>query len=229
VSTFELICAGRFDEAVDACTAAMVSGPQFLELQNRGLACLKMGRHAEAIADFRRAAALEPEAMRTDAHEKRIGAAQWLAGREDEAIATWRSVVEDLVRRRYSHSDAGGGIQAGLLLWFGASRLGLGPEMAQALSWLRRRSRRPGMTLWPLPLARFVLDEVTEEQVRLEATASGSLAPRRACQAAFSAAIAACRQGDAARARALLKEAVASGMAIPLDIEFDLALHEHRR
>lgn len=88
MSTFDLICAGRFEEAVAACT--MASGPQTFELQNRGLAYLKMGRHAEAIADFRRAAALEPEAMRTDAHEKRIGAAQWLGGREGEAVARTR-------------------------------------------------------------------------------------------------------------------------------------------
>ncbi len=229
MSTFDLICAGRFEEAVAACTAAMASGPQAFELQNRGLAYLKMGRHAEAIADFRRAAALEPEAMRTDAHEKRIGAAQWLGGREGEAVATWRSVVEDLVHGRYSHSDAGGGIQAGLLLWFGASRLGLGPDMDHATEWLRRRARRSRLTLWPLSLARFVLDEVTEEQVRLEAAASGSLAPRRVCQAAFYAAVAARRQGDAARAGALLAEAIASGRVIPLEIEYDLAVHERRR
>lgn len=229
MSPFDLICAGRFEEAVDACTAALAARPRSLELQNRGLAHLKLGRHAEAIADFRRAAALEPEAMRTDAHEKRVGAAQWLGGREREAVATWWAVVADLVRGRYAYSDGGGGIQAGLLLWFGASRLRLGPEMARATEWLRWRSRRPGKTLWPLPLARFVLDEVTEEQVRLEATKSGSLAPRRACQAAFYAAIAACRRGDAARASALLAEAIASGMVIPLEIEYDLALHEQRR
>jgi tetratricopeptide (TPR) repeat protein len=150
VSPFDLICAGRFEEALAACTRETESREQPQSLLHRETAHLRLGQHELAIADFRRAAALEPETMPTDAYEKRIGAAQWLQGREGEAVATWRDVVADLVRGRYSHSDAGGGIAAR-------------------------------------------------------------------------------RQGDAARARALLAEAIASGMVIPLEIEYDLALHERRR
>lgn len=229
MSPFDLICAGRFDEALAACTREAESREQPQSLLNRATAHIRLGQHELAIADLRRAAALEPETMPTDAYEKKIGAAQWLQGRDAEAVATWRSVVADLVRGRYAYSDAGGGVQAGLLPWFGASRLGLGPEMEQATEWLRRLCRRPRWTLWPLPLARFVLDEVPEEQIRLEAAASDSLAPRRGCQAAFYAAVAARRQGDAARAGALLAEAIAHGRMIPLDVEYDLALHQRYR
>jgi hypothetical protein len=48
VSAFDLICAGRFEEAVAACTFEIESDEQPQSLLNRGTAHLRLGRHGMA-------------------------------------------------------------------------------------------------------------------------------------------------------------------------------------
>jgi tetratricopeptide (TPR) repeat protein len=223
---FDLLCAGRIDEAIAAYTRVIEVEASPLVLANRALAHVRRRDFTAAMHDYQAADALDPPHLRGDAYPKRIGAVLWMMGRRQHAIEQWERVVDLLGRRAYAFTDAAGGVQSGALLWFGALRLDDDERMRKALGFIAKRTDSNGDG-WPKPIARFVLGEIDAVRLRASAANGDSLAGRRLCQACFYAGVAA-RTSSRQAASALLAEAVAHGADVPLEIEYDLAVYERQ-
>lgn len=221
---FDLLCAGRFEEAIAQYTQALRTGPSPLVLANRALAHLRRGDFTSALRDYQAADDLDPPHLRGDAYPKRIGAVLWLMGRQQDAIEHWAHVVSRLTRREYVFTDGAAGVQAGALLWFSAVRLNDSVRASRALEFIATRNG-PTKDAWPKPLARYLLGEVDAHGLMALAGSGESLAGRRLCQSCFYAGVAV-RSADEQRASALFSEAVSHGADIPIEIEYDLARHE---
>jgi tetratricopeptide (TPR) repeat protein len=226
---FELFCQGRLAEAIAAYSAEIECEPSPLLFANRALARLRAGDCRGAMTDYEAAENLELPSARGDAYRKRMGAALWVMGQCEQALAAWENVQEGLRLKQFAFTDAAGGVQAGLLSWFAAGCLGEDRAAEQALAFLRMRVKAATRQLWPLPLAQFVLHEIAPRELVEIATAAGTLADRRLCQAHFYVAMRTRFDGQGEQDVATsLRAAVAHGRETSLEIEYDLAVNQLR-
>jgi hypothetical protein len=95
-----------------------------------------------------------------------IGVTYWYECHRDLAMAFWRYTVQSLTANRVSYSQGGGGIESGLLLWFGTAYHGgaADVELVRKLFLARRASKHWSHNLarWPGPLVGFFLNEIDE-------------------------------------------------------------------
>lgn len=227
VDPFALLKAGRYAEAVEACTRAEQAGDE-TALANRGLGLLALGQAEMALSDFR--CADERDAAnhrgRSDAFLKRIGLCLWLLDRQQEALGVWRDTVSSLVSRRIQFSDAAGGVGTAALLWYAGVRSKNSLERTAAEQAIRRLGKRGLPTAWPQSIGRFLIRSEPETDPIADAVlVGGELATRRACQAHFYVAAVLIEQGRAADAAPHLTAAGTDPTAV-VEPEFFLARHE---
>lgn len=216
-------------EAIDAYSRELETNPSPLPLANRALARLRLGDFEGAIADYQRADEIEEPSARGDAYLKRGAAALWLMGREEEAVAAWESIVDNLAAGEYRFTDAAGGVQSTLLLWFGAASRGDARLQQKATAFLKKLLKKAASRSWPGPIGSFVLHQLEYPELMQAATTQESLVPRRACQAVFYGAIRARVEQEDRDVADLLDLAVSYGEELPMEIEYYLAAHELKR
>jgi hypothetical protein len=90
-----------------------------------------------------------------------------------------------LLRGRVSYSQIGGGIEAGLLLWFGAVHERCEDDMTLVRNLYEKRLASTfwshNLNAWPGPIVRFFLESIGEEELLNRATS-----PRNLCEAHFA-------------------------------------------
>jgi|GEM_PF-1207732 len=226
---WNLIESGQYEQAVRAYTSRLrrdKSGPNYC---NRALAYLNLGEYDKALADFRAADAMEITTH--DDYLQSIGVAQWLAGRESEAASTWRDLVHGHERGKVQYTDAAGGVESPCLLWFAAVRLGQDELLKPARRLLKEkvRSKNGWIENWPGPIAKFLLGQITEAELRSEVEPQiPVLHERELCQAEFCIGVRRLQLGDHAGAKRAFR-AAARLTAAKIENEFYLALRESKR
>jgi hypothetical protein len=129
------------------------------------LMCL--GRFSEAAAASRKA----DEFYMSEPHNpgpgylKITGTAEWLAGRHQDASATWQRAVRGILDGTTRYADFAGGVSQGLLLWFAAHELKRPDLLTEAEKYLLKLSKRKTAESWPGPLALLVLARKSSEDI----------------------------------------------------------------
>lgn len=228
---FQLFREGHVAEAIEAYTRELEETRSALTMANRALARMSLGDYTGALYDYRAAEELQftERPDRGDGYGKKIACVLWLMGREEEAIRMWEELLDALMSGGITFTDAAGGIQTGLLLWFSASLVRDEETARKALKFFEKQSKRPAIKNWPGPIAEYVLQRIDYRALMVAAQQQQTLVLRRGCQGVFYAGIKALLEGDQQLAGQMLKMAMDYGEDAALEIEYYLAGHEIKR
>jgi hypothetical protein len=147
--------------------------PDEWNLRERGQMHLYFGQTHEARADFEQMWQFQsrgPWEGNGKLHDNLtadfIGVTYWYECHRDLAMAFWRYTVQSLMANRVSNAQGGGGIESGLLLWFGTAYHGGAADVELVrqffLERLASRHWSHNLVRWPGPLVRFFLNEIDE-------------------------------------------------------------------
>jgi hypothetical protein len=156
------------------------------------------------LADFR----TRPGRLHSDSEYNAKGLTYWMEGHRELALAFWRYTTSMLAANRVAYAHMGGGIESGLLLWFGAVHLRTADDIELVRAFYEQRLKSTmwshNLTRWPGPIVRFFLKQIDEQ--KLIEDASGK--EQALCQAHFALATRARELGRYAAYRKHLKLAV---------------------
>jgi tetratricopeptide (TPR) repeat protein len=179
---------GRFKEAYEELSGLIAASPKSAYLYaNRSISLLCMRNLEQALVDLLAAERALPFA---GAYYSKIGVVYWWLGRTSEAVEIWRQSLFP------ECDDSPNGIDAPTLLLFAASQL-RDPQLEdEATTELRKQWEPSRATVWPWPIAGFLLGDVDEEEFLLRRTfLNPTLEARRLVRAHFWVGLAHFRQG----------------------------------
>jgi len=199
-----------------------------LALNSAGAAALERGDLHTALGAVALSGLLQHAGqIRSDNSYQQAGTALWLLGEHHLAAHLWRHAVSELMRGRITHSDLGGGVHSGLLLWYAWRRTGEESFGNDAEALLLRKWGKRHSFYWPGPIAGYLLGKVDERSLCTTAEESGSLRPRQLTQAHFYIGVEKHASGDRASAVSHFHEADIAARGLSLkEVEFFLAGYE---
>jgi hypothetical protein len=226
---WELIQAGRYEEAIEACTRELAVRVDPFVYGRRSMAHLLAGHLAEARNDLLASAQFDrAPRMRHGLYSDHVllmlGVIDWLAGDRPAAARQWHTAVSALEQSMVEYTDACGGGRAGSLLMFAAVHLSDHSLERLAVALFRKLSRRITIESWPGPIVEYYLGTRAEESLLASVSSTPILRERELCQATFAVAVSRLRAGDEAGYRA----SIARAAAIPAiqELESHLARYE---
>ncbi len=229
MSAWEQLRCGEYSEAITGFSEEISRAASTGAFNNRGMAHLHLGDYDLALADFKAANALSNAVLQTVSDGKMCGVALWMAGRKQEAVATWLAGAEASIAGKVRYGDAAGGVTIGNLLLFAGIRYEDENAVAVATRLLRKRLRTKQSTAWPGPASRYVLGIGTESEMLSAISQVPVLRGRQLCQARFYIGVHAFSMGDKAGYYQAMHEAFELGRVAKLEAEYYLALHEKVR
>jgi tetratricopeptide (TPR) repeat protein len=191
-----LVGQGKYKEALRSLDQSLQKRPrESLRYHERAHLHLYLGHPQQARSDFDTAARLQaatfgtrPGRLQSDIEYNAIGVTYWMEDHKELAVAFWRYTTSMLYKGRVSYSHIGGGIEAGLLLWFGAVHAHSEDDIALVRKFYEKRLASTfwshNLTSWPGPIVRFFLESIGEEDLLNEAKK-----PHNLCEAHFALAI----------------------------------------
>jgi hypothetical protein len=222
------IKSGRYEQGVDACTAALRERESSPNYCNRGIGHLNLGQFDRAMLDFEAAERCQlANIARSDAYGQWIGTTHWLGGAEDKAARIWLELVDGLESGEIGYTDPAGGVETGAQLWFAAAWLEDADMLARARRWLARLCRSP-RNVWPAPIGQLLLGRIAATELPSLTSAVPILHERQLCQAYFFEAVAGRMMSDQ-RATTVALERAAKLSEAKLQPEYYLARHELER
>jgi tetratricopeptide (TPR) repeat protein len=136
-------------------------------------ALLAMGDYAEALPLFSRVDAFQRSDPRVPGQSGRgiwVSCIYWILGDRAKAIQIMRDMVDGILDGSIEFGDAAGGVQQGLLLYYMGVSANDEEAASRALDYLRTRTRRRAIELFPGPVARYHLGEIEFAAVIAAAT-----------------------------------------------------------
>jgi hypothetical protein len=193
-----LVEEGKYEEALASVDRTIQESPHdALLYRERGHLHLFFDHLQEARSDFDTTERLQasdfrvrPGRLHADGEYNAIGVTYWMEERRELAIAFWRYTTNLLLHGRVDYSHFGGGIEAGLLLWFGAVHERNETDIALVRGLFEKRiasthwSHYMTPTSWPGRIAYFFLEKITEEDLL-----QGTNDAQHLCKAHFAMAI----------------------------------------
>lgn len=222
-SSWDLVKAGRFDEAVGELTDELSATPAPWRYSNRGIAYINLGALDRARDDFN--AAEHASTTRGDSYRLKLATVQWLQGLEADAVKTWIDVVRDLDGNRITYTDAAGGVESPCMLWFAGVRLAKTELCEIATKSLRKMLGRKQAKCWPGVLGRLVLGQAAPAEAREAVSTVPILRERQLCQAEFYIAWTSLMEENKSACLEALDQSARLGDAL-LEMELYLARYE---
>jgi hypothetical protein len=183
-----LLESGQYTEAIEKLEQEFAADKDPLTGANLGLACLLAGNPARAVAVLD--GMLDDRSV-TTAEYAMAGIARWLLGRKKEAVVVWKKGIG------CQYTDAAGGMELPLLLYFAAvSEPGL-LALPKARLTVSTATKHPWAECWPGPLGAYVLEDLSETEVRRAAVFSNRDITRcQTAQVEFYVGVKALESGD---------------------------------
>lgn len=139
-----------------------------------GTAHLCLQQYANAVTAFQTAniLATEEEAERfvrigknpalasKEPFLNKLGASEWLSGKRDSAVHSWRRSAQGVLDKTIEYGDFAGGVEQGLLLFYAGVSLGDIQIVSEAIKYLKNRASRDRIKSWPRPLACVILGKL---------------------------------------------------------------------
>lgn len=228
---WSLLMSGRYDEALQIYDRLRPSftAEDWREISARGTALMCLRQYEGAEQEIRLANQLGSQ----QPYLNKLGAAQWLLGKKDEAAHTWLSEVDGIFARKIAYTDFSGGVGPVMLLWFAGTALARSQLIERSVALARRLSKSSRIRSWPGPMAHFVLGKckfVNVVETRfgfveiddlLEAAKNDRLYRRELCQAFFYWSVAERQDSNNEFAYRLLKSS--ANLDTPIEAEWFLA------
>jgi hypothetical protein len=219
VEVWHLIENGRFDDACVAADKEAAGSTSLLPLRNKVLALLNLERYEEAAQTCREV--IRRDGADTDSDFIYLGVACWLRSEYDEAVTAWQSATNT------TYTDAAGGVEIPLMLLYASTKLENEELKTRSLKKLRSLCKKPS-SVWPRPVADYMLGTLTEDDVRSRISAQPILRARQLCNAAFYFGLERLMWNDADGCRQFMQEACAQSTSSLLEHEYYLAKAETR-
>ena len=158
ISEWNLMEMGQFELAYEKITKHIVDDPKRIlrYIYNRGLCLLNLEKPEQALLDFQKLIELR---QTSDSGYIGAGVALWWMDQKTQAVQIWQNAIDS----RYT--DAAGGVTVPALLFFAASRLKELNLEKDSIRLLRTRSKTKRASAWPGPVAKFLLGDITEEEL----------------------------------------------------------------
>jgi hypothetical protein len=159
VNPWPLLRAGKAEQELGlrVVQKAYTEQPYASEAMTLGVALLWLGRYAEAWEHFHSVIKTSPRVGDND--YGMAGVAKWCLGKPDEAVSEW----SDGLRAKYARAS-GLGIRMPLLIFFAAIRQPKVFDRKLAEKLLQGKIADIRIRNWPGPIARLVLDQVSEAE-----------------------------------------------------------------
>lgn len=209
---WSMIFAGQYEEALPLILKDDWSGGH-----NEGLLLLAIGRVQEAALSFSRTTG------DASSHFLMLGACAGIQESFVDALRLWKSAQEPRFQ------DAAGGVIPRALCFYAAVRLSDENEQELALKGLKK-IWKPNKTLWPGPVAGFLLGHYPEEEFTWhEFNAPPELEERRQVQRDFWKGVVRLKSNDLTGAQGFFEKAYRPQGTGILEVEHFLARHELER
>jgi tetratricopeptide (TPR) repeat protein len=168
----------RYTEAIAACRRRLTADPNDIGTADTLAGALRaVGAYKEALPLFERVD--EDERKELPGHpgnQADISCLYWCMGDQPNAIKLMRELAEGILDKSIKYGDMAGGVEQGLLLYYMGTTANDRDSASFALKYLQNRAARSAIRVWPGPLARYYLGEVSFEDVLAEATGQRNLA-----------------------------------------------------
>ena len=174
----------------------------------RGLALLELKRWGEAGRTFEEA----PEAGQSGTMLELAGAARWLAGEREAAVARWIAALDA------GYEGPASRLKPPALLIYAGTRLGDERYVLRGTRLLTKSWKPKIQRIWPGPVAGYLLGKIDEESFIHDGYEDPDLEARRLASAHFWAAL---KRAD--KAREHYQAAIANEGAGVLEVEHHLA------
>ncbi len=168
MNPYRLLGKGKYDRALRLYKEMLVVSPNDeMLLDGYPFACLCNGLYEEALEGFlysnRRAknkivGERQPYLMH-------VGTAQWLLGRREEAIATFRAGVDGILDGTIEYADLAGGARQGLLLWFAGICAPDAEACSHAIRYMQKLANEERIKCWPGPIAEYAINKISTKMM----------------------------------------------------------------
>jgi hypothetical protein len=222
-SYWQLEQAGQWSEGVRIATHRILGdASDYFHYCARAQFLLNMGHTEEALADLMECYRRNPLKIELCL----IGVANWWLKRSDEAILSWSGFAKS----NEVYTEFPGFVTSPTFLFFAGVRIQDGDVEREARNYLERLWTPERRTVWPFPIAGFLLREMDEDTFLENQTFSDpTLEGRRLCRALFWAGLRELEQGSEVQYYSRLKQAIDlrdSVPAVTLQAEYWLARAE---
>jgi tetratricopeptide (TPR) repeat protein len=180
MNAHELRMNQRYAEAIKEYRKLLErNGEDWAAVAGLSKALMAAGTYAEAL----------PLLERLDEHERAslpghpgskcdISCSYWCLDQWPAAMKLMRGLVEGILDRSIEFGDLAGGVQQGLLLHYMGVTAKDRKTVEFALSYLRKLAKKSGINWWPGPLARYILEEISFDEMFIGAAKSSGTQPR---------------------------------------------------
>lgn len=230
---FELIIDGKFSAAEDYLSQLIEQSESDVDLSNRAIARLNLGKLELALADFERAAELcfLERRERRDVDYIFPAVVHWIRGDWNASIETLCDALTGLRDGTIQYSDPLGGVEVAALLWFAAVSTedhGDHRYAQRALAFITDRLNEASVEIWPSAIGRFLVGTLGQDDlIRCASDSSSELRKsRQLCSAYFYLGIAARSHSESVDSVRFLEKSVDHGARNKLDAEYYLSRHE---
>ena len=167
---WHLISAHQYEKALAAYDAILAAGENYPAIvANRAIALLCLGhiclKRLEGFATANDIARQDRGAPKSAPYLSAMGTVLWLIGDRSVAKELYRSAADGIRYRTIGYADASGGVGEGLLLWYAGITTKDRNTTEHALDYLTRLAKKSRIKSWPGPLAQFVLERQSFNEV----------------------------------------------------------------
>jgi tetratricopeptide (TPR) repeat protein len=199
MDAYDLMMSQRYAEAIREYRKLLERNPEdWAAVDGLSTCLMAAGAYVEALPLLNRLDEHERASLPGHPGRKRsIACSYWCLDQWPAAMKLMRGLVEGILDGSIEFGDLAGGVQQGLLLHYMGVTAKDKEAVAFSASYLQRLSKKSSIDYWPGPLARYMLAEISFEEVLaalakrlkvsdpLEAALTDILARRWVCVALF--------------------------------------------
>lgn len=215
-SMWELIKAGKFDEAIQLADEDYPLSKDTLTLRNKVFALLHVNKYKDCVEVCRQL--IDLTRGEVDKDFIYCGIAYWALDRKREALNTWQKA------QKTKYTDAAGGIELQVLLYFAAVRLHDDLLKRKVITAIRKLLKNKRSINFPGPLGSLLVDNISLSEVSIEE--DGYLQKRMLCQIYFAKAVKELENGSKESYYRHLNECLQQGPMSYLECGYYLAKAE---
>jgi tetratricopeptide (TPR) repeat protein len=218
ITVWSLVKNDEFEKACELADEEYVNTEDVSHLRNKIYALFHLKKYSEVISVSKKV--IEIRKGETDSDFLDLGIANWLLGKNSEAVEAWQKA------QYCKYTDAAGGIEPRIYLYFVAVKTKQDKLMAEVIKGIKKILKGKRSINWPGAAGHYLLNEFTDEELISCVSNTPILRERQLCQAYFVMAIKKLERKDEDGYYDKLKGCISYGPASYLEQMYYLATGE---
>src|SRR5437879_985210 len=163
MDAYELRKNQRYAESIREYRKLLERNPDdWASIDGLSASLMATGAYTEALPLLDRIDERQREILPGSPGSKRaLACSYWCLDQWPAAMKLMRGLVEGILDGSIEFGDLAGGVQQGLLLHYMGVTAKDREAVAFALSYLRKLAKKSSIKLWPGPVARYILEEIS--------------------------------------------------------------------